>query len=98
MQVDVELESTLARQVLLVDGIAQRYGCLPSSVMNQADTFDIFIINTAMGLQQKMDEQANKTDGDRPPVPDLTEEQMLAMMAKARSKDGNSEKRDNKKP
>jgi hypothetical protein len=34
--------------ILAVDGIAERYSVLPSKVMQEASTFDIYVMNTSI--------------------------------------------------
>lgn len=80
----------MARQVLMLDTIASRYHCLPSEVVERADTFDIFIVNTALGLHAKArEEEERRANRKGPPVaPRLTQEQMEAMLASVDNKNG----------
>lgn len=74
----------------MLDTIASRYHCLPSEVVARADTFDIFIVNTALGLHAKAreeEERRNHRSGP-PPTPRLTKEQMEAMLASVDNKNG----------
>jgi len=74
----------------MLDTIASRYHCLPSEVVARADTFDIFIVNTALDLHAKAREQEEKRAGRKgpPPTPTLTKEQMEAMLASVDQKNG----------
>lgn len=79
-------ESPLARQILLVDSIATRYHCLPSEILERGDTFDVFIINSALDIQKWMTdaEEARREGKPRPPKK-MSQEEMLAMIERARS-------------
>lgn len=43
---------------MLIDTIAERYGRLPSEVMHNATTFDIFVVDTAIGYRNYLQEKA----------------------------------------
>jgi len=78
----------------MLDTIASRYHCLPSEVVARADTFDIFIVNTALDLQARLREQEERRNhrSGPPPAPKLTQEQMEAMLASVNEKqNGNKE-------
>jgi len=49
--------------ILNIDIMAQRYGCLPSRLLAEASTFDLFICNSAIRYQQiKQNEADGKFD------------------------------------
>jgi len=86
----------LARQVLMIDTIASRYHCLPSEVIESADTFDLYIVNTALDLHAKAREQEEKKNRKGPPpAPKLTEDQMKAMLASVEEKQNGTNKEHN---
>lgn len=39
--------------------MAERYGILPSEVMNRATTFDLFVCDTAIGYRNYLTDKAN---------------------------------------
>ena len=44
-----------------IDGIAKRYGVLPSEVVQRADTFDLYIIDAALTFERfQYDKEMNK--------------------------------------
>jgi hypothetical protein len=45
--------------ILSIDTMAQRYGCLPSKLLESATTFDIFICNSALRYQQNKEREAD---------------------------------------
>lgn len=74
----------------MLDTIASRYHCLPSEVVDRADTFDIYIVNTALDLHAKARErEERRTNTKGPPTaPRLTQEQMQAMLDEVDKKNG----------
>ena len=47
---------------MLIDTLAERYGMLPSEVIVRANTFDIFIADTAIGYRNEMQDRAMNPD------------------------------------
>jgi len=45
--------------IILVDTMAERYGMLPSEVMQRANTFDVFVADTAIGYRNYLVDKAN---------------------------------------
>jgi hypothetical protein len=67
--------------MLTLDFVAQRYGVLPSTLLAQGNSLDIIIADVAQGYRNKQQAKAN---GQVEPNHGLTEEQMLAMVARAK--------------
>jgi hypothetical protein len=67
----------------LLDGIAQRYGVLPSDFLSRGNSFDITIANLAQEYINRKTAEANGETVARP-APKLTVEEMQAMIAKVR--------------
>ena len=67
---------------MLLDGLAQRYGCLPSEAMAKADTLDITVMTTA---QAYMNSRSQTAETGTPPVQQLTQEEMIALVAQTRN-------------
>jgi hypothetical protein len=61
--------------------LAKTYGQLPSYVRDNATTYDIKV----MELMLSWEEQKENKAAGKPPVPQLTQEQMKAMIAQARN-------------
>ena len=70
--------------VMLIDTLSERYGILPSEVMTRANTFDVFIADTAIGYRNVMQERA--MNGDKKPTPKLSEKDMMAALERVRGK------------
>jgi len=70
--------------VMLIDTLSERYGILPSEVMTRANTFDVFIADTAIGYRNLVQERA--MNGDKPPVPEYKQEDLVKMMERVRGK------------
>lgn len=67
--------------VMLIDTIAERYGLLPSEVLTRANTFDVFIVDTAIGYRNTLQERAMNPDK----IPDYKEEELLEILKNAKS-------------
>ena len=70
--------------IMLIDTLSERYGMLPSEVINRANTFDVFIADTAIGYRNAVQERA--MNGDKKTAPKLSEKTMLAAMERVRGK------------
>ena len=44
---------------MLIDTMAERYGLLPSEVVKRANTFDVFVADTAIGYRNYLTDKAN---------------------------------------
>ena len=67
--------------VMLIDTIAERYGLLPSEVLTRANTFDVFIVDAAVGYRNTLQERA--MNPDKPP--DYKQEELLEILKNAKS-------------
>lgn len=74
---------------MLVDAIATRYHCLPSKILQEGDTFDVFIINSAMDIQQYQQRAAEAQSQGKPkPPPRMSQDALKAMLERVRNEDG----------
>jgi hypothetical protein len=71
--------------VMLLDSIGERYGILPSEVMRSATTFDVFVIDTAIGYRNLLQERAANDGKD--PTPKYETKDLQAMMERVRGQD-----------
>lgn len=46
--------------ILVVDSLGKRYGMLPSRVMSEASTFDLFIMDASIAYENHVQEKAYK--------------------------------------
>ena len=69
--------------LLSIDALGKRYSLLPSEVMSKASTFDLVVLDAALGYQTYIQDQA---DGKKA-TPKLSQEEMMAAMERVR-KDG----------
>lgn len=53
---------------MLIDKIAERYGCLPSEVLSRGDSFDIFVIETMWSYEQYRDDKEKMRNGQVTPT------------------------------
>jgi hypothetical protein len=63
--------------ILTIDNIAQRYGYLPSQVLAQADTFDLYVLNLVAHWSKRQD---NIAKGIKEPAKQLSQDEMLDMV------------------
>ena len=71
--------------LLSIDAIGKRYSLLPSEVMEKASTFDLVVLDAALGYQNYMQDKAE----GKKQIPKLSQEEMMAAMERVR-KDGNA--------
>jgi hypothetical protein len=69
--------------------MASRYHCLPSEILEKADTFDVYVLQTATAWQEYQQEVSKaKHSGGPMPAANLSQDQMRAMIQRVRSGDG----------
>jgi hypothetical protein len=69
--------------LLSIDALGKRYSLLPSEVMSKASTFDLVVLDAAIGYEVYLQ---NKAEGKKE-TPKLSQEVMMAAMERVR-KDG----------
>jgi hypothetical protein len=57
---------------------------LPSEVISRANTFDVFIADTAIGYRNAVQERA--MNGDKKPLPEYKQSDLQKMLDKVRGK------------
>jgi len=65
--------------ILQIDGMGKRYGLLPSQVIREADTFDLYIMDAAMTFEHYHNKKANT---GKAPIPEYTQDELLGMLGK----------------
>lgn len=73
------MKSAKMASIMQIDGIGKRYGLLPSQVIKDADTFDLYIMDAAMSFEQY--HQKKQIDG-KAPIPNYTDDQLLEILGK----------------
>lgn len=68
--------------ILQVDSLGKRYGLLPSEVITKGNTFDLYIMDAALTFENYHNKKA--MNNGKPPIPDYTQEELMAIMNKAR--------------
>lgn len=68
--------------ILQIDGLGKRYGLLPSEVLARGNTFDMYIMDCALTFENYHNKKA--ANGGKEPIPDYTQEQLMAIMKKAK--------------
>ncbi len=71
--------------ILAIDAIAKRYSLLPTEVLTRASTFDLVILDTAIGYERYVTDKAN----GKKPEPKLSQETMQKMLNRVRQRDAN---------
>lgn len=71
--------------LLAVDSLADRYGKLPSEIIEQASTFDLYVLNA--GIEWRNKQQAVAEAGSTLPTPHLSLDEMKQMMESVKGTD-----------
>lgn len=66
----------------MIDNIAKRYGLLPTEVMQRASTFDMVILDAAVGYEQYLTDKARGVKK----VPEVPQEKLLDIVKKHKGK------------
>ena len=74
--------------ILMIDGLAKRYGKLPSSILGEANTFDLYIMDASMAFENYHHKKS--MNGGKNPIPDYTTDELLEMVAKGKEDFGDS--------
>lgn len=69
--------------MLTLDNLATRYHCLPSEALSRADTLDLHILDVSAKYAQR---QQDIRDGKLSATPQLSQEQMRAMIDAVKDK------------
>lgn len=74
--------------MLLIDTLARTYGCLPSAVLKNADTFDLMVFDIAVANHEIESAKANKK-----PIPSkyYKQEDLQAKIDRSRDKSVNKD-------
>ena len=73
--------------MIMLDSMAERYGMLPSEVLNRATTLDITIMTAAITYSNEQIAKANDPNYV-PKINEPSQAEMLAMLEKVRTKQG----------
>ncbi len=69
--------------IMQIDGIGKRYGMLPSQVLKEADSFDLYIMDAAMSFERYHHKKATSKNGLA--VPDYSQDQLLEILGKKKT-------------
>ena len=72
--------------IMQIDGLAKRYGKLPSEIMRDANTFDLYIIDAAMTFEQYHHKKAMNKGQE--PIENYTTEDLLKIYNKGKENSG----------
>jgi len=70
--------------LLSIDALGKRYSLLPSEVMEKASTFDLVVLDAALGYQTYIQDKA---DGKKE-APKMSQEDLVKMVERTKQKDG----------
>jgi len=68
--------------ILTVDLLAEKYKMLPSQVMQQATTFDLYVMDTVNVYKAR--QESYSQSGAKIATPHLSQEELLAIQERAR--------------
>lgn len=66
----------------MIDSLGQRYGMLPSRILCEADSFDVFVMDAAMSYEKYMHDKEMRKNNKMPAENNLTEDQLLTRLDK----------------
>jgi hypothetical protein len=66
--------------IMLIDTLGERYGVLPSEVIRRANTFDVFVADTAIGFRNMQQDRA--MNSGKPIDPGSYQQEELLQMVK----------------
>jgi hypothetical protein len=69
--------------ILTIDTLATRYGMLPSEALLRGSTFDLYVMDAAVSYHNYQQKKASNNGVET--APELSTEEMLEIMKKARS-------------
>ncbi len=69
--------------IMMLDTMAERYGMLPSEVMERASTFDLFVCDTAIGYRNYQQEKAMGVEKTYDPQ-DYSQDELLKILKETR--------------
>lgn len=72
--------------LLSIDAIGKRYSVLPSEVLDRASTFDLVVIDAALGYEKYI---TDKAEGKRE-APKLSQDEMTKMLERTKKRNGNT--------
>jgi len=70
--------------LLSIDALGKRYSLLPSEVMTKASTFDLVVLDAALGYQSYIQDQA---EGKKAPS-NVKQEDLMAVLERVNKQDG----------
>lgn len=74
----------------MIDHVAKRYGVLPSQLLKNGDSLDILCAELGQKWENEQHERANGVQSGVTPPPNLTQDEMLAMVERAKKKNANN--------
>ena len=72
--------------IMLIDTLGERYGKLPSEVIRVANTFDVFVADTAIGYRNAQQEKAMNGGKSVVDPKTFSEEELLKMVEETHGK------------
>ena len=66
--------------IMLIDTLSERYGLLPSEVIGRANTFDVFIADTAIGYRNTLQDRAMNPDK----LPEYKQQDLVEILKNAK--------------
>lgn len=66
----------------MIDSLGQRYGMLPSQVLKEADSFDVYIMDAALSYEKYMHDKEMRKHNKMPTDVTLSEDELLVGLDK----------------
>lgn len=72
-----------------IDGLGKRYGLLPSKILKEGDTFDLYVLDAA--LSYELFHQKKAENKGQIPASAYNQEQLLTIFNKTQNDKGNAQ-------
>lgn len=68
--------------ILTIDALGKRYGKLPTAVMNESTTFDLYIMDASLAFENY--HHNKNANGGKEPLPNYSDDELLNMISKTK--------------
>lgn len=66
----------------MIDSLGQRYGMLPSCVLRDADSFDVYVMDAALAYEKYMHDKEMRKHNKMPADVNISEDKLLEGLKK----------------
>jgi hypothetical protein len=70
--------------ILQLDGLGKRYGMLPSQILSQGNTFDLYVMDMALTFENYHNKKAS--NGGKATIPEYSNDELLDIFNKGKER------------